>query len=709
MTTQSVAAGYTAENLVTASQAATGDLSAQSLLVKIFGTIADNPLAAVDGTAGAGDVLGNIFMVINLGLLTLGSIYLSYKALAAITQTAHEGEFMGQAFNSVWVPIRITTGIFSLIPIAGGWSIIQVAMLWFGIMGAGLGNIAWNGVVGSGWLPYQTAALVPASAQPADKKMIVELAKMHVCVLTHNIDKQALGGTGDYGVVNTVGQLGGGLRFGSQKGQNAECGIVLASSADVGNDAESYRQRAAARDAANAEFLQLNTAIKMRVKDFADDIDATLHEPDHLDHLPRIPTSIELDKMSHVYDLRSQKAVAGALRQTDAMPAAFKTMRDRARSDGFTTAGAFYLTMANAAHQVNQLTAGVMPTIAATALPPQDGEVAWKYAYSLIHFAEQASQKFQASGGKDENSAWKLMMAEMGTDSIGQGIVNRITQDSSGQPVLVRIKNLADYMVGTASVAITASGVVKSMIEAAKTAASGVPIIGGLVAGATTLASGPLSGWLDIIGSVAGLAMGFFLMASIFLPMIPFIIFMGQILNWLITVVEGVAAAPFLAFAHLDTDGEGLGEKTRYGYTFMLSSFMRPVMLVLGFVFACILLETIGGFVMQIFPMVLADVQSNSMTGFFSILGFTALFFIMMAGLINSCMSVTYLLPDAIFAFIGAHSSATASVGRDSAQSMAGAALGGAHAVGKIKTGGLRRHAQPHKNEKREPNGLAAA
>lgn len=154
--------------------------------------------------------------------------------------------------------------------------------------------------------------------------------------------------------------------------------------------------------------------------------------------------------------------------------------------------------------------------------------------------------------------------------------------------------------------------------------------------------------------------------------------FMGQILGWLITVVEGVAAAPFLAFAHFDTEGHGLGQKTHYGYVFMLQSFMRPVMLVLGFMFSCLLLETIGGYVMNIYPIAIANAQMKSITGLFSILGLSAIFMVMMVGLVNTCMSVMYLLPDAIFAFIGAYNSAAAQTGRHESQNAERAALGGA-------------------------------
>jgi hypothetical protein len=147
-----------------------------------------------------------------------------------------------------------------------------------------------------------------------------------------------------------------------------------------------------------------------------------------------------------------------------------------------------------------------------------------------------------------------------------------------------------------------------------------------------------------------------------------------------------------------------LGHKTQYGYTFMLSSFMRPVMLVLGFVVATVLLEVIGGFVMDIYPTVIQDAQSDSMTGFFSILGFTALFFVLSAFLVNSSMSVTYLLPDAIFQFIGAHSSATAGIGRDGTTAMGASAMAGAG----IAKDGLKvtRQAQPMRKPSAE-NALA--
>lgn len=59
------------------------------------------------------------------------------------------------------------------------------------------------------------------------------------------------------------------------------------------------------------------------------------------------------------------------------------------------------------------------------------------------------------------------------------------------------------------------------------------------------------------------------------------------------------------------------------------------------------------------------NVQSDSVTGIVSIIGFTVIFFTISIGLITSAASVMYILPDAIFSFMGASSSATSQAGRD--------------------------------------------
>lgn len=174
-------------------------LSAQSMLEQIFGPIADNPMSMLGGVSatpgtGAGDLLGGIFSYINIGLITLGSLYVAYKSLVAITQTAHDVDFMGKAYHTVWVPIRVTVGVFSLIPVFGGWSALQVLMLWFGVMGAGLGNMAWQSVAGS-FEPYNTLVTSVSPKSSFSPSFAPEVFRMYACVYSHNAQMSAATGS----------------------------------------------------------------------------------------------------------------------------------------------------------------------------------------------------------------------------------------------------------------------------------------------------------------------------------------------------------------------------------------------------------------------------------------------------------------------------------------------------------------------------------
>ena len=106
----------------------------------------------------------------------------------------------------------------------------------------------------------------------------------------------------------------------------------------------------------------------------------------------------------------------------------------------------------------------------------------------------------------------------------------------------------------------------------------------------------------------------------------------------------------------------------------MLQSFMRPVMLVFGFIVASKMTDVMGGYLMSIYPMVVANIQMSSLTGFLSIIMLVAIFLMLSISIINSCMSIMYILPEAMWTFMGAHSSQTTQTGRNMEQSVAGVA-----------------------------------
>jgi hypothetical protein len=150
-------------------------------------------------------------------------------------------------------------------------------------------------------------------------------------------------------------------------------------------------------------------------------------------------------------------------------------------------------------------------------------------------------------GGGTASDAWNKVVSRIHSSDAwpapGQSVIAYLITDSSGQPFILRLKNLGDNVIGWVLTLMGALTIGKAATGSA--VGTAVNWFSG-VASAANL-------WLNFLFVVGEISLGFFLMISIYIPLIPFIVFMGQILAWLLSVIEGVAAAPFLAFARFDT------------------------------------------------------------------------------------------------------------------------------------------------------------
>lgn len=108
------------------------------LLGKIFGL--------VDGVLyGTGSqMIGEVFGMFNAAILVLGAIVLIYTTIMSITNTANEGQYLGQRWNSIWIPVRSVVGVALLIPKASGYCAIQIFVMWVVIQGVGAADLIWN-------------------------------------------------------------------------------------------------------------------------------------------------------------------------------------------------------------------------------------------------------------------------------------------------------------------------------------------------------------------------------------------------------------------------------------------------------------------------------------------------------------------------------------------------------------------------------------
>ncbi len=212
----------------------------------------------------------------------------------------------------------------------------------------------------------------------------------------------------------------------------------------------------------------------------------------------------------------------------------------------------------------------------------------------------------------------------------------------------------------------------KGMMEAvSRNAAYGL-----VLSGATSL--GFTMG--DITGDMVGVAKGFFFtmvmttmaMSAILyyvLPFLPFIYFLFAISGWIKSIFEAIVAMPLWALAHLRIDGEGIsGPGATNGYFLLLEIFLRPILILFGFVASISIFSALVSVLNQIFDLVVGnvggfdnefeqtgaliqmlDVARNPIDEFF----YTAMYVIICYLIGMSCFKLVDNIPNSILRWIG--------------------------------------------------------
>lgn len=95
--------------------------------------------------AGTGpQLLGTMFKVFNTTLLSVAVLVVVYTTVVGVLYTAVEGEPMGKKFSSLWVPLRALMGVVGLVPTKTGYCAVQMIMMWFIIQGIGAADSVWS-------------------------------------------------------------------------------------------------------------------------------------------------------------------------------------------------------------------------------------------------------------------------------------------------------------------------------------------------------------------------------------------------------------------------------------------------------------------------------------------------------------------------------------------------------------------------------------
>lgn len=687
-------------------QATKDDDWSMKMWTSLFGEFARNPFSTLGGPT---TLLGGVFVIFNTCIFVAGFTWALYGVVSAVAGTANEGEALGKRMNTVWFPIRMIIGIAGMVPIFGGFTLTQAIMMMLTTVGIGIGNTMWTGAVKN--TSQMQGLMQNQSMSPAGASKMREAARSmfmsNVCVIAQGDHLESMGSLASRAEQMQVKSVSDGgtnsYHYGSLS-DPTKCGFVtIEASVRSASNPMAFRSAAvdysAIESAANNAYVAMVGTLQMDIAALAttwyNGRKAALANGGVV---PPFPLA-ELEKAVDTFGVNSNQAISNSAAVQD-KAAIHKSAEENMLKVGWIGAGAWFSTFAEVNAGIADAakgptvkakpTGGLFSSVSSLASESMD---AAQNAYGVAHSAKGGSAAADPSKAILDSAlrdsgcgtfgavGTTLAGTTTGECSVGQAIVSaaiRGTAIGSGgggnsnalgangtatsmfdqqgfvNPIIM-MKNMGDYVMTLSSTILMGDFIMDGVLWAAKK----IPVLGRVVeyvSGDGEEDEGKGSGTGETWAVIKTMAMVMIVVGaamSIYIPLIPFITWMGAILAYAASMIEGLAGASLHAMAHLDGDGEGLGQRTTHGYMFYINAIARPALMIIGFFAASALMIAIGTLQAHMFLPAMANAQGNSLTGLASIIMFLLVFFVINLTLITASFNLIYVITDQVIGFIG--------------------------------------------------------
>ncbi|WP_321922970.1 DotA/TraY family protein [Paraburkholderia guartelaensis] len=637
-----------------------GDKS-MSLLEMVYGSVVHNPLAAGGGSGG---MIAQLFLVLNSCMLAVGAIWAMYHFGSAMIATGQDGEFMGQKKSSPWFIIRLGAGFAGLVPIFGGYCGAQMVMLWGTMLGVGIANLSLDAAVA---VLNSGGSMIATPASPQATTLAKALFEANLCAQSANtaianmpddsgvsVDAAenftAITTSNKVVLMNQRGLSCGGAEIDiSQPPSLPAYDGMAAYSLDPGSI---YSQMLSAHQNA---LSTLQSTLAAAAQAYVSAVNGQAQPADPQD---------TINQAALQYQTTISQAISNS---SNAISGLASVIQSNLQRDGWIMMGAWYQTFAQANSQVTTLA-----NATAAAVPGTDPDnMPYPQLYRKVSATYAQQNQRDASSSTTQSLVNNLTTGTTDPKNFlskifpGQQLVQMAINLNAGQGQagstnpLIGMKNLGDYILDAGWTALGAYSVWKGL-EGASDSNVGklIGVVGDVATGGVLgAAKGAAKGVLDALGPfvvIMCITLFFFgAMLSIYIPMLPFIIWFSGVVSWYAVVGESMVASPLWAMTHLDGEGEGMGQRSTHGYIFLLNVMFRPVFMEIGFVLAGAGIVVLGTLLNTMFGVAMQNAQYDSTTGLVSIIGYIVLYVGMCQTLCNSTFSLIHLVPDQVFSWVG--------------------------------------------------------
>ncbi len=187
---------------------------------------------------------------------------------------------------------------------------------------------------------------------------------------------------------------------------------------------------------------------------------------------------------------------------------------------------------------------------------------------------------------------------------------------------LLKMKAIGDYTMFTAESGLAAWGAVNvamSVADGNNAAGMGAGLLNFFTSGKDII-KGVIKTAAPIVYMILVALFCIGLTLSIWLPFVPFIYWFVAMADWLVTLLTGIVASSLWAATHINI-GQTNEDRSTYGYIFLIDVMIRPLLMVMGFIFASLAIVALGTALNYIFKTAMENVQADSTTGLWSMIG----------------------------------------------------------------------------------------
>lgn len=664
---------------------APGDASV-SFLREIYGSVIDQIAAGANTENGQVDsALGRMLVPFNTAVLFLAMIFVAYTTVTGTINSAHDGELLGKKMSEIWVPIRTVGGTALLLPLANGFCLIQIGVLWLTLQGVGIANKVLDAFLDH----VNETNMVTRPHLPDTRQLAASILKSEVCAAAMNkqyVDSNRpqrvvadestwlVANTGEVGIGDAVAT--GALGAVPVAGPALALGSAAYTAASISYRVTEFHWQAKLGDQpvglnpnvcgsltwheseesanGNGNTMIAKRAIMVAHRDAVRQMIAELRPlAQQIAEFRGGLTPGAIEAAAARYENALQRAARDAVLQTaDARRTQFT---EAARAGGWIYISIYY----NHLIQLNDIMQSALNSLPANAPITIEGKevgdalqnyrdamiVVEEYLKSKANAPQQEMRRQFKQDGEFPTSWGDVKRLLSGFAQTG---IYELTQQLAGSNLshVGQIKAVGDVILGIAETIATMSFMASG---AANSNVASVTMSNFFDAGSALASINP------IIMSICLSLVVFGGIASTYVPMIPFILGVSAIIKWLVAVFEAVIAAPLWAAAHVHPDGDGMAGRGGDGYMLILNLIMRPTLAVFGFVGSILIAGPITGFINIGYMTSVQGAEHNSFSSITAFVFYTMIYVVIQTSIIHSIFSLINYLPDHVPRWIGSH------------------------------------------------------